>query len=255
MNKTKFDKYSDEHIHFYDMKIPLLLEKAIEKKNLDKGFDLLDIGCGDGNLIYSLMKKELLTNVKFLVGVDLSPKRIEILNKNIENIKGIVSDACSVTELKENSFDIIIASQLIEHVKDDSCLIREIDRLLKTDGLAFISSVIKKPNAIYFYRVDGGVRIDPTHVREYSSKGELIDTIEKNHLKVIDYSIKKIKYPLIDLIIRVLINYKLLKPDLIRDIYEQNRIFEKLKKISIPIVGYYSIDTLCNKKIDKENGS
>lgn len=249
MNKTKFDKYSREHIHFYNMKIPLLLEKAIEVKELEKGFCLLDIGCGDGNLIYSLMKNGLLTNVKSLVGVDLSPKRIEILKKNIKNVKCIVSDACFIPPLNDRSFDIIIASQLIEHVNDDSRLIREVYRLLKTDGIAFISSVIKKPNAIYFYKVGGEVRIDPTHVREYSSKDEFIKMIEKNNLKVIDYSIKRIKYPLIDLILRLLINYKLLKPDILREVYEQNRIVERLKQFSIPIIGYYTIDTICKKSI------
>jgi 2-polyprenyl-3-methyl-5-hydroxy-6-metoxy-1,4-benzoquinol methylase len=248
MKKNSFSEYSDKHIHFYDLTIPGLLEELIKIKSEEKSFDVVDLGCGDGNLIFNLKNMGLLNKADKIVGVDLSSKRIEILKNNIEEVEGIVSDACNVAELKNNSFDIIIASQIIEHLNDDTLLIKEIYRLLKKDGIAFISSIIKKPFAYYIYRIKGEIRLDPTHVREYSSKEEFIDIIENNNLKVIKTNMKKIKYPLFELIFRFLINKNLLKTDYVRSLYMNNRLFRKLRFLSLPIIGYYSIELLCVKK-------
>jgi len=215
MKKNNFEDYSNKHIHFYDLTIPNLLEELIKIKSEKKSFDVVDLGCGDGNLIFNLKNKGLLKKADKIVGVDLSPKRIEILNNNIDEIQGIVSDACNISELKDNSFDIIIASQIIEHLNDDTLLIKEIDRLLKKDGIAFISSIIKKQN---------------------------------NNLKVIKINLKKIKYPLFELMFRFLINNNLLKTDSVRSLYMNNKLFIKLRFLSIPIIGYYSIELLCIKK-------
>jgi len=253
MQKVNFEKYSDKHLHFYDLNIPQLLNQAISMKNGKEIFDLVDLGCGDGNLIYNLKSEGLLTKVDSLVGVDLSPKRIEVLKENIKDVTGIVSDASHVSELKDNSFDIVIASQIIEHLPNDAALIQEIKRLLKPDGLAFISSVIKQSYGIYFYRINGEFRIDPTHLREYSSKQEFIDIIERNELKVWKFFIKKIKYPLIDLLIRFLVNKKMLRTDQVRHLYTKNNLLIKFRIFSIPIIGYYSIETLCQKKEERDH--
>jgi len=65
------------------------------------------------------------------VGVDISKERIERLRNELPFVKGIVSDALNVKELPDCSFDFIICSQLIEHVKDDHALVSVIKRLLK----------------------------------------------------------------------------------------------------------------------------
>jgi 2-polyprenyl-3-methyl-5-hydroxy-6-metoxy-1,4-benzoquinol methylase len=248
MKKNSFKEYSNKHIHFYDLTIPELLEELISIKNEEKSFDIVDLGCGDGNLIFNLKNKGLLNKADRIVGVDLSPKRIEILKNNIKKVEGIISDACNVSELKEKSFDIVISSQIIEHLNDDTLLIKEIHRLLKKDGIAFISSIIKKPYAFYIYRIKGEFRLDPTHVREYSSKEEFIEIIENNNLKVIKIKLKKIKYPLFELIFRLLISKNLLKTDSVRSLYMNNKLFRKLRFLSLPIIGYYSIELLCIKK-------
>ena len=67
-------------------------------------------------------------------------------------------------------FDVVISSQVIEHVSDDNELLKEIGRLLKSDGIAYISTVIKKWYGFYIYRNGGKFRLDPTHVKEYPSK-------------------------------------------------------------------------------------
>jgi SAM-dependent methyltransferase len=246
MKNNFFKKYSEKHIHFYDNNISNMLEDSIKLKN-KRDFNIIDLGCGDGRYLFYLKKKNFLSNAKQIVGVDLSPTRIKILKKNTKDIIGIVSDACNVKELENETFDVVISSQVIEHIYNDNDLLKEIKRLLKSDGVAYISTVIKKWYGIYIYRRDGRFRLDPTHIREYSSKINFINLLTRNGLKTIDYKIKIIRYPLSDLIIRILIKIGLINPPAIRNIYIESKLMKLFRKIIIPIIGFYKIEVLCEK--------
>lgn len=241
-----FNNYSRKHIHFFDLEVSDLVEKVIKNKNREN-FNLIDLGCGDGNLLFSLQKKELLSNAEKIIGVDLSPLRIQNLKENIKGAIGIVSDVCNVKRLENEIFDVVISSQVIEHVYNDNELLKEIKRLLKSDGVAYISTVIKKWYGFYIYRRDGRFRLDPTHVREYSSKINFLNLLERNELKIINYRIKIITFPLSDLIIRIFIKIGFIDPSAVRNIYIKNKWIKLFRKIIIPIIGYYTIEVLCEK--------
>jgi len=208
---------------------------------------VVDLGCGDGSLLFSLQKRGLFSNAEKIVGVDLSPERVKNLRKNVKGVFGIVSDACNVEELENNVFDVVISSQVIEHVSDDNELLKEIRRLLKSDGVAYISSVIKKWYGFYIYRNEGRFILDPTHVREYSSKEVFLNLLERNRLKILEYRIKMVKYPLLDLIIRVFLKMGLIKPPDARDVYMESKWTRSIRKLIIPIFGYRTIEVLCGE--------
>jgi len=238
-----FDK---THIHFYDVEIPNLLKKAIELKNTEE-FNIVDLGCGDGRLLYSLQANNLLKNSKKIVGIDKSPIRIEKFKKILPQSDSIISDVCSLDLIEKESFDIIISSQVIEHVSDDNQMLKEIWRLLQTDGIAYISSVIKKRYGFYIYRVNGKIRLDPTHVREYSSEVEFSNLIKKNKFKILDIETKPIRYPLIELLTRLLIRIGVVSESSTQKMYVEKKWMKITKKINVPIIGYRSIEVLCKK--------
>jgi len=185
MKGNLFQNYSRKHMHFYDEEVSVLLGSGLALTNrVIKKPSIVDLGCGDGRTIFALYEKGLLKNVGEIVGVDISESRIERLTKELPFVKGIVSDALNVKELRDSSFDFVICSQVVEHVENDDMLILEIKRLLKGGGLAYMSSVIKKWYGVYFYFKDGSFRLDPTHVREYSSVDEFVGLIET---KVLNY--------------------------------------------------------------------
>ena len=165
VSEKDFCFYSDFHVHFYDYEVPKLLEWVLLKKNKRGHFNILDLGCGDGRLLFNLQFQGLLKNVDRVVGVDLSEARVRRLAENVSGSIGLVSDACNVEGIDDGSFDVIICSQLIEHVPNDHALLREIRRLLNDDGVVYISSIIRKPYGFWLYRHDGQFRLDPTHVR------------------------------------------------------------------------------------------
>jgi len=218
----------------------------VKSKNANN-FSVVDLGCGDGRILFSLQQNRLLSNATKIVGVDLSPERIENFRKTVKSFLGIVSDVCYVKELRERQFDCIICNQVIEHIPEDHSLIREMSRLLKDDGVVYISSIIKMWYGVWIYRAKGSFRLDPTHVREYSSKEEFINLIEENGLKVFDCNVSKTWFPLLDIVIRTLIKLELIETSKARNIYIRTPWVEIFRKLKIPIFGYHTIEVLCKK--------
>ena len=80
--------------------------------NIEVGTRILDIGCGNGFLTYSLAEK-----AQEVVGIDNSITKIKTAKKRFsrKNIKYIYADATKY-QFKEN-FDYIILSNILEHIK------------------------------------------------------------------------------------------------------------------------------------------
>ena len=166
-----FDKYSKEHIHFYGGSMRKLLVDLVDKLTPKS---LADFGCGDGAILFGLQRKGLLNRANSVIAIDLSETRLERVKKNIANVETICSDVCDVKQLKDNQLDLVICSQVIEHVDDDKKLLDEIYRVLKSGGYLYISSVVKRWYGWYFYRCNGKWALDPTHLREYSSSQNFV---------------------------------------------------------------------------------
>ncbi len=107
------------------------------KKYLDKNNVVLDYGCGTGTTAC-----EVANDVKEIYGINISTKMIEIskgkaAEKNIENItfaEGSIFDV----ELKKESFDRILAFNMLHTIPNPKDVVQRIDELLKPNGL-FIS--------------------------------------------------------------------------------------------------------------------
>jgi ubiquinone/menaquinone biosynthesis C-methylase UbiE/glycosyltransferase involved in cell wall biosynthesis len=89
---------------------------------------------------------------KSVIGVDISKETISAAEKKYpqDNITFIESDAATIT-LDENSVDVVVSFETIEHLEDHNAFFREIKRVLKKDGIAFISS----PNKYIFSAING----------------------------------------------------------------------------------------------------
>jgi 2-polyprenyl-3-methyl-5-hydroxy-6-metoxy-1,4-benzoquinol methylase len=205
--------------------------------------NILDLGCGDGSILFALYKTGFLKPADNVVGVDLSETRIKRVRMALPFVRGIISNALNIEELPDSSFDFIICSQLIEHV-DDKLLLLEIDRLLAKRGLAYISTVVKKSYAVYFYFKEGSFRLDPTHVREYSSEKEFITLLSNEGFDIVAMRNQVVMFPLLDLIIRFLIKFGIVRPDV--NFYTHHKV-HKTRKLKIPIIGYSILEVLIKK--------
>lgn len=239
-----FKTYSQENLNLYSEEIPELLAKFIKSS----GASILDLGCGDGPLLVSLYNNNYLSNAKKIVGVDLSPERLERLKaKNIPRLETVLSDACEVKQLEDTSFDCVFNTQVIEHVPDDKKLLKEIRRLLKKDGVLYISSVVKKKYGWYVHRCNGKWVLDPTHLREYPSQEEFVSLIESAGFKPIELQMVLYHFTPVEFLIRR-IYFPIFKTKDINSFFLKHKLLNKLKMIKIPVLGYYTIELIAKKQ-------
>ena len=102
--------------------------------------EVLDIGCGNGIISINLGAAGF--NV---VGVDVSDKAIEIANKQnpFPNVSFEVLPAEKL-EAYTKQYDIIVCSEVLEHLQDPSRLVEELTKNLKPSGIL----IVTVPNGI-----------------------------------------------------------------------------------------------------------
>ena len=125
--------------------------------NNDKS--LLDLGCGAGEFLRAAKKF-----FRDELGVDINPDAVRICKK--KNIPVVLADATN-TKLKANSFDVVRAMNLIEHLPDVEKLILEARRLLKKNGYL----VLHAPTQWSILYPVTNFYDDYTHVKPISKHG------------------------------------------------------------------------------------
>lgn len=124
--------------HFDEKSRLKFIKKAIKKylPNL-KGKKAFDLGCGRGRIAFYLNKIGMQTT-----GIDLSEKTIKELQNKSKNINFYYGDIFSFDFTKLNHFDLVISSEVMEHIQIDKRneYVRIIDKLLKKNGLLIITT-------------------------------------------------------------------------------------------------------------------
>jgi SAM-dependent methyltransferase len=93
---------------------------------------ILDIGCGYGNVTKFFEKKG-----DIIVGLDLGGLFYRpYISKNLSFLK---SDALHIP-FRDDTFDCVISLDVIEHIDDDLSFVREVNRVLKPEGLAIVET-------------------------------------------------------------------------------------------------------------------
>lgn len=116
--------------------------RYLAAKPIGKGKVVLDIASGSG---YGT--KMLAEAAKFVYGVDVNEVAINYSKKNYggKNIEYRVGDGEAIP-LEDNSVDVVVTFETIEHIQDYKKFLIEVDRVLKPDGLVLVST----PNDLEF---------------------------------------------------------------------------------------------------------
>jgi ubiquinone biosynthesis O-methyltransferase len=123
----------------------------------DPSGKILDIGCGSGHGSAHLADKFLK-----VIGVDISEEALEYAKNNWQrdNVSFVVGDALSIP-FEDNTFDAIAAFEVFEHLTDWEKFLTELRRVLKPNGIVYIST----PNKT-LYSPGTTKPINPHHVFE-----------------------------------------------------------------------------------------
>ena len=109
----------------------LQLEKNIFT-NTDVLPEVLDIGCATGALLEDLRSRKWR-----VTGVEISPCGEYAINERNLDVRTMPLEK---NNFLNNSFDVILASHLIEHLNDPRIFLLEINRILKNNGHVFITT-------------------------------------------------------------------------------------------------------------------
>lgn len=113
--------------------------------------DVLDVGCGDGYLLYNLAKHTDLLEKRRGVGIDLDGKAIRFARAFSYGLRSITFLEQDISTY-EDSFDLITTVETFEHIPDEHIgpFIFHMDRILRPEGHLIVSvpskvrSVIEK---------------------------------------------------------------------------------------------------------------
>jgi len=145
------DKQYQEHlIYGYEQRrrIMTILEMLSEEE-ISNSSVILDAGCGNGRDIEVLLSKYDCC----IVGIDFSERMISEAKKKLQvktgSKKALVRGDLTKIGFKDDTFDVIICSQVLEHIPNWQDALKGLRRILKPEGVLIIST----PNIFSLYGV------------------------------------------------------------------------------------------------------
>ncbi len=106
------------------------------------GLTLIDIGCGGG-----LICEPMARLGAQVTGIDASEKNIAVASLHAKDSGVAVDYRCTAAEDMRETFDIVLALEVVEHVANPAGFVAECLRLCKPGGLVFFSTLNRTPKA------------------------------------------------------------------------------------------------------------
>lgn len=148
--------------------ILFLLEK-------NKNAKVIDLGCDDGEWTMKVAKK---IGTKYIYGDEVVAQRRSLAKK-----RGIITSKFDLNErftYKDNFFDVIHSSEVIEHLPDTDNFVKEIWRTLKPGGYAVITTVNLSSWHNIFAQILGYQPFDLANISQKGTIGNPF-SLWKNH--------------------------------------------------------------------------
>ena len=135
-----------------------------------QGKRVLDAGCGTG---YG--SAELAQSAADVIGVDVAADAIEYASANYP-IAGLrfLESSCTSVPFPPESFDLVVAFEVIEHLTNYRAFLDECARVLDREGLLIVSS----PNKRYYAQTRAETGPNPYHEHEFEA-AEFVNELER----------------------------------------------------------------------------
>ena len=161
-----------------------MLTFDFNRVNINPEGTMLDLGCGEGRHIFGVMEK--FPDLK-CIGLD---PHIESLDKAFEGLKFLESISNTKTNFlsgsayslpfSDDSFDLVVCSEVLEHLHDYKDAIKEINRVLKPGGQFLASVPAEFPEKICWLLSEAYQNQPGGHLRIFK-KNELIKEVTEHN--------------------------------------------------------------------------
>jgi len=194
----------------------ILCDLIYEQISNTKNLEILDVGCGSGGTSTAFRQFGNVT------GIDFSSLALKFAkNKGLANV---VRSTSTSIPFRSEKFDIITVLDVIEHIKDDKSVLKEIWRLLKPNGI-----IILTVPAFQFLWSEHDVA--SMHERRYNS-ANITKILKESQFKIIKLSyFVSFLFPFVA-IFRLMTKHrtknKTTKVNLVKFPHLINKLFEKI---------------------------
>lgn len=140
------------------------------RDHAEAGASVLDVGCGTGEFILRFGSQ-----ADICVGIDLSKFALKTGSKKLKAASFLLADATAIP-IREQIFDLVICSEVMEHLERDGEAVGEISRVLKDDG----SAVFTAPCNPKYWTVEDAA---DGHLRRYRT-ADLVRILRSKGLRI-----------------------------------------------------------------------
>ncbi|WP_321496012.1 class I SAM-dependent methyltransferase [uncultured Desulfobacter sp.] len=154
-----------------------------KRLGISPGHRILDIGCGEGRHTVRACQESgtVCIGADFGFGNLVATKNKLEFHESLNDLscRNWALSAMDITALpfEDNSFDVVICSEVLEHIPDDNKAINELVRIVRPGKILAVSVPRAWPEWICWQLSDEYYDTDMGHVRIYSKK-QIIEKIE-----------------------------------------------------------------------------
>lgn len=145
------NKFAQQSSHWWDLDgpfktlhdiNPVRLEFILAQTSL-KGLRVLDVGCGGGVFSEALAKAGAL-----VTGIDAESAAINSADAHAKK-SGLAIEYVHtpIEDFESSAFDVVTCMEMLEHVQKPALVLEQCKRLLKPEGLLFVSTINRTPKA------------------------------------------------------------------------------------------------------------
>lgn len=106
------------------------------------GRRLLDLGCGEGQL------RDLVEPSLHIVGADISIDSLEVARQGAKRPALVQADGTAGLPFRDGAFDVVVCTEMLEHVLDPASVVAELHRLCSPSGRVILTVPIERPKQI-----------------------------------------------------------------------------------------------------------
>ncbi|WP_106848700.1 class I SAM-dependent methyltransferase [Blastococcus sp. Marseille-P5729] len=161
-----------------------MLTVDFEQFPLEPGMQLIDVGCGQGRHSFEAYRRGAHVTAFDMNESDLAEVETMFGAMEVEGQAGpqatakIQAGDARNMPFADDTFDRVIASEILEHIHEDDAVIAELFRITKPGGLLAVTVPRNWPERVCWKLSDEYHEVEGGHIRIYRAS-ELVDKLKK----------------------------------------------------------------------------